>query len=157
MSAGAKLMPYIAATVLVGSYLRDVPAQSVAERTEYPAIVCTAGASGPFVVRAKGALTRTEADTELRYELQVKEQIYEWRFITNDDKSTTILGPGFLIGRLVEAPRREKALQSPRGPINAAEGTYPTSLRQSLDVNGEVRESGPAMRLWVGRGTKCPS
>ena len=153
MNARSMPLLYIAAAAVVGS----AGAQPVAERSDYPAIVCTAEAGGPFVVRAKAALTRTKVDNELRYQLRVKGQNYEWRFITNDDKSTTILGPGFLIGRLVEAPRREKALPSPRGPINAAEGTYPTSLRQSLDVNGEVRESGPAIRLWVGRGTECPT
>lgn len=124
---------------------------------EHPAVICTAKAGDRLAVRAHGTLTRTRAGNELRYRLQVKEQSYEWRFVTNDDKSTTIFGPGFLIGRVVEMPGPEKGQKFPRGPINALERSYVDPVSQSLHINGEIRERSSKTQLWAGQGTKCPS
>ena len=124
---------------------------------EHPAAVCAAEAGSPLGLRAQGTLTRTRQGNELRYRLDVKEHVYEWRFVTNDDKSTMILGPGFLTGRLVQIPGQDKAPQFPRGPINAAERAFAEPFSQSLHINGEIRERNSKMHLWVGQGTKCPS
>jgi hypothetical protein len=124
---------------------------------EHPAVVCAAEAGSPLALRAQGTLTRTKIGNELRYRLNVKEHAYDWRFVTNDDKSTTIFGPGFLTGRLVQIQGQDKAPQFPRGPINAAERAFAEPVSQSLHINGEIRERSSKMQLWVGQGTKCPS
>jgi hypothetical protein len=127
-------------------------------RSEVPAVVCTSDAGrSPPVLRARGTLTRTKLQNELIYRLDLKEKTYEWRFITNVDKSITTMGPGFLIGDLVEHPKRKQPLPFPRGPINAADPDYPPFPAQSVHVNGEVRETLGAIRLWVTSGTKCSS
>jgi hypothetical protein len=150
----ANLVAGIAVTFSFGACSAD----DAPGRSEHPAVVCTSEAGGPSVLRARGTLTRTKSRNELIYRLDVKEKSYEWRFVTNADKSTTITGPGPLIGKLVDIPKREEPLPFPRGPINAADPhQYPGFPAQSLHVNGEIRESIGAIRLWIASGTKCPS
>jgi hypothetical protein len=142
--------------VLVG--LATSCAKDAAGLSEHPAVICTSEAGGPLVPKAQGTLTRTKSNNELIYRLDVQEQTYEWRFVTNPDKSTTIRGPGPLIGKLVEVPKAERALPFPRGPINALDTSpYVGPPGQSLHVNGEIREYLGPLRLWVVSGTKCPS
>jgi hypothetical protein len=125
-------------------------------RSELPAVVCTSDAGAPPVLRASGTLTRTKSSNELVYLLDLKRKSYEWRFITNADKSITTKGPGFLIGDLVEIPKREGPLPFPRGPINAGDPQqYPPFPSQSVHVNGEIRETLGPIRLWVASGTNC--
>lgn len=148
----------LAAALATGLHLATSLAEEAPKHSEQPAVVCMSEAGGPVMLRAKGTLTRTKTRDELIYRLEVKEQTYDWRFITNTDRSTTILGPGLLIGKLVDMPKHDQPLQFPRGPINAADsGQYAAPRGQSLDVNGEIREYLGQIRLWVVPGTKCPS
>lgn len=111
--------------------------------SERPAVICASDAGGPFVLRAQGTLTRTTMDNEVVYRLKVEQQSYQWRFRTNPDKTTSIAGPGPLIGRLIEAPPREKPWMSP-------------PFAQSITINGELKEDIGRTRLWVLPGTQCP-
>jgi len=125
-------------------------------RSEHPAVVCTSEGGGPWVLRASGTLTRIRTQNELMHRLDLKEKSYEWVLFTNADKSSTTT-PRFLIGDLVEMPKRERTLPFPRGPINAADPPYPPFPTQSVHVNGEIREDLGPLRLRVVSGTKCPS
>src|SRR5713101_4901187 len=73
----------------------------------HPAIVCISEGGSPWIVKARGTLTRTKSKNEVIYALDVGGHRYTWRFITTPEGSTTIAGPGFLTDRL--------------GPTNAAE------------------------------------
>jgi hypothetical protein len=127
-------------------------------RSEHPAVVCTSEAGGPWVLIARGTLTRTKLQNELIHRLDLKEKSYEWRLFTNVDKSNMTTPHRFLIGDLVAIPKREQPLPFPRGPINAADPPpYPPFPTQSVHVNGEIREILGPIRLWVALGTKCPS
>ena len=150
----AKVMAAFATTFCLGACSpEDAPG-----RSEHPAVVCTSEAGGPWVLRARGTLTRTKLQNELIHRLDLKEKSYEWRLFTNVDKSNTTTPHSFLIGDLVEIPKRDQPLQFPRGPINAADPPlYPPFPTQSVHVNGEIRETLGPIRLWVASGTKCPS
>jgi len=126
-------------------------------RSEHPAVVCTSEGGGPWVLRASGTLTRIRTENELIHRLDLKEKSYEWVLFTNVDKNSTTTHH-FLIGDLVEMPKRERTLPFPRGPINAADTTpYPPFPTQSVQLNGEIREDLGPLRLRVVSGTKCPS
>src|SRR5262245_30703689 len=150
----ANVMAAFATTFCFGAC---VP-QDTLGRSEQPAVVCTSESGGPAVLKAQGTLTRTRLQSELTYRLDLKEKSYEWRFITNADKSITITGPGFLIGDFLEIPRRKQPLPFPRGPVNAADPQqYPAFPAQSVHINGEIRETLGSSQLWVASGTKCSS
>jgi hypothetical protein len=91
-------------------------------------------------------LTRTKSKNEIIYDLVLGGHSYTWRFITNTEGSTTIVGPGFLTDRLV------------RPPVNAAESQSAAGARsQQLYVTGEIREHAGPIILSLAIGSRCPS
>ena len=110
----------------------------------YPAVVCTSQGGGPWIVKARGTLTRTKSKSEVIYALNLAEQAYTWRFVTKPDGSTTIVGPGFLTDRL--------------GPTNPAESQSDLGARgQRLYITGEIHEyAGPTI-LTLAVGSRCPT
>src|SRR5438876_12360747 len=97
---------------------------------QQPAVVCTSEGGSPWILKARGTLTRTKSKNEIIYDLDLGGQRYSWRFITNPEGSTTIVGPGFLS-------------QSDAGP-----------RAQQLYVTGEIHEyAGPIIlsRKEIGR------
>ena len=156
MNAGS-VHPLKIAAVLAGVFCSGAGcAEPATAYGGHPAVVCMAEAGSHLAVRAHGTLTRTRTGNELRYRLEVKEESYEWRFVTNDDKSTTIFGPGFLTGRFVEMQGQEKAPKFPRGPINALERSYVEPVRQSLHINGEIREGSTRRSYGLGKEQNAP-
>jgi hypothetical protein len=152
----ARFTRWLQILAVVGAILCSAPVEAATAYAEYPAVVCTADASGPFTVLARGTLRRAEAKKELEYRLKVNGRTYEWRFIVNSDQSTTMFTPGFLTDSLIKAPHKEEAPRFPRGPINVlASSGEPT--RQSLNPDGEILEHRGTKRLWAGRGNKCPT
>ena len=97
------------------------------------AVVCTSEGGSPWIVKARGTLTRTKSKNEIIYDLDLGGQRYSWRFITNPEGSTTIVGPGFL-------------LQSDAG-----------ARSQQLYVTGEIREHAGPIMLSLAIGSRCPS
>src|SRR5712692_3950250 len=112
----------------------------------HPAVVCTSESGSPWIVKARGTLTRTKSKNEVIYDLDLGGHSYTWRFITKPEGSTTIVGPGFLTDRLVGLP------------INAAESQSDVGPRgQRLYVTGEIHEyAGPTI-LSLAIGSRCPA
>ncbi len=110
----------------------------------HPAVVCISEGGSPWIVKARGTLTRTKSKNEVIYDLDVGGHSYTWRFITTPEGSTTIVGPGFLTDRL--------------GPTNAAESqSDPGPRGQRLYVTGEIHEyAGPTI-LSLAMGSRCPT
>jgi len=100
---------------------------------QQPAVVCTSEGGSPWLVKARGTLTRTKSKNEIIYDLDLGGQSYTWRFITSPEGSTTIVGPGFL-------------LQSDAG-----------ARSQQLYVTGEIREHAGPIVLSLAIGSRCPS
>jgi len=100
---------------------------------QQPAVVCTSEGGSPWILKARGTLTRTKSKNEIIYDLDLGGQRYSWRFITNPEGSTTIVGPGFL-------------LQSDAG-----------ARSQQLYVTGEIREHAGPIILSLAIGSRCPS
>ena len=104
-----------------------------ASTSRQPAVVCTSEGGSPWIVKARGTLSRTKSKNEIIYDLDLGGQRYSWRFITNPEGSTTIVGPGFLS-------------QSDAGP-----------RAQQLYVTGEIHEyAGPTI-LSLAVGSRCPT
>ena len=97
------------------------------------AVVCTSEGGSPWILKARGTLTRTKSKNEIIYVLDLEGQRHSWRFITNPEGSTTIVGPGFL-------------LQSDAG-----------ARSQQLYVTGEIREHAGPIILSLAIGSRCPS
>jgi hypothetical protein len=118
----------------------------VSTSQQYPAVACTSEGGGPWLVKERGTLTRTKSKNEVIYDLNLGEHSYTWRFITNPEGSTTIVGPGFLADRLV------------RPPVSAAESQSNAGTRsQQLYVTGEIHEfAGPTL-LALAIGSRCPT
>ena len=100
---------------------------------QHPAVVCTSEGGSPWIVKARGTLTRTKSKNEIIYDLDLGGQRYSWRFITSPEGSTTIVGPGFLS-------------QSDAG-----------ARSQQLYVTGEIREYAGPIILSLTIGSRCPS
>jgi len=100
---------------------------------QQPAVVCTSEGGSPWILKARGTLTRTKSKNEIIYDLDLGGQRHSWRFITNPEGSTTIVGPGFL-------------LQSDAG-----------ARSQQLYVTGEIREHAGPIILSLAIGSRCPS
>ena len=100
---------------------------------QQPAVVCTSEGGSPWIVKARGTLSRTKSKNEIIYDLDLEGQRYSWRFITNPEGSTTIVGPGFLS-------------QSDAG-----------ARSQQLYVTGEIREHAGPIILSLAIGSRCPS
>ena len=105
----------------------------VSTSRQQPAVACTSEGGGPWIVKARGTLTRTKSKNEIIYDLDLGGQSYTWRFITSPEGSTTIVGPGFL-------------LQSDAG-----------ARSQQLYVTGEIREHAGPIILSLAIGSRCPS
>jgi hypothetical protein len=85
-----------------GSY--DVLARNPSRA--HSAVVCTSEANGPWVLKARGTLTRTQAKTELLYEFRSADHVFGWRFVTSREGNTTVLGPGLLLDRFLTPPQQ---------------------------------------------------
>ena len=120
-----------AAALIAASSAADAGEASTSR--QQPAVVCTSEGGSPWIVKARGTLSRTKSKNEIIYDLDLGGQSYTWRFITSPEGSTTIVGPGFLS-------------QSDAG------------LRaQRLYVTGEIHEyAGPTI-LALAIGSRCPS
>ena len=105
----------------------------VSTSRQQPAVVCTSEGGSPWIVKARGTLTRTKSKNEIIYDLDLGGQRYTWRFITSPEGSTTIVGPGFLS-------------QSDAGP-----------RAQQLYVTGEIHEYAGATILSLAVGSRCPT
>ena len=105
----------------------------VSTSRQQPAVVCTSEGGSPWILKARGTLTRTKSKNEIIYDLDLGGQRYSWRFITNPEGSTTIVGPGFLS-------------QSDAGP-----------RAQQLYVTGEIHEYAGATILSLAVGSRCPT
>jgi hypothetical protein len=137
----------------VGMRLRVLPIAAivscaVASAQDAPrshaAVVCTSEASGPWIEKARGTLTRTRSQADLGYRFEGAGQAFDWRFVTSAQGNTTVSGPGFLMERFGAAPK-------------AAEGSAAAAeRRQSVEATGEIRESAGPNRLALLIGSKCP-
>ena len=105
----------------------------VSTSRQQPAVACMSEGGSPWVVKARGTLTRTKSKNEIIYDLDLGGQRYTWRFITSPEGSTTIVGPGFLS-------------QSDAGP-----------RAQQLYVTGEIHEYAGATILSLAVGSRCPT
>jgi len=105
----------------------------VSTSRQQPAVVCTSEGGSPWILKARGTLTRTKSKNEIIYDLDLGGQRYTWRFITKPEGSTTIVGPGFLS-------------QSDAGP-----------RAQQLYVTGEIHEYAGATILSLAVGSRCPT
>ena len=122
----------VAAAALIASSSAAYAGEASTSRQQ-PAVVCTSEGGSPWIVKARGTLTRTKSKNEIIYDLDLGGQRYTWRFITSPEGSTTIVGPGFLS-------------QSDAGP-----------RAQRLYVTGEIHEyAGPTI-LALAVGSRCPS
>src|SRR2546428_292112 len=93
----------------------------------------TSEGGSPWIVKARETLIRTKSKNEIIYNLDLGGQSYTWRFITNLQGSTTIVGPGFLS-------------QSDAGP-----------RAQQLYVTGEIHEYAGATILSLAVGSRRPT
>jgi hypothetical protein len=118
----------------------------VSKSRQHPAVACTSEGGGPWLVKARGTLTRTKSKNEIIYDLDLGGRSYTWRFITSPEGSTTIVGPGFLIDRLVGLPNKSTESQSDTG----ARG-------QQLYVTGEIHEYAGPIILVLAVGSRCPT
>jgi hypothetical protein len=113
---------------------------------QHPAVACTSEGGSPWIVKARGTLTRTKSKNEIIYDLDLGGHSYTWRFITNPEGSTTIVGPGFLTDRLAGLPNNATKSQSDAGPRG-----------QQLYVTGEIHEYAGATILSLAVGSRCPT
>jgi len=122
------------------------------------AVVCVSEANGPWILKARGTLTRTKSKTELLYEFKSADHVFDWRFVTSPAGNTTVLGPGLLIDRFVTSLKQPQPPQDiPRGPINAGQSSELGPRRQSLEATGEIREWAAMDALVLLIRSKCPS
>src|SRR5438105_4715980 len=134
----------------------DVLAQKSSR--SHSAVVCTSEANGPWILNARGTLTRTKSKTELLYEFKSAKHVFDWRFVASPEGNTTVLGPGLLIDRFVTSPKQpQPSPDIPRGPMNAGQSSELGLRRQSLEATGEIREWAAMNALVLLIGSKCPN
>ncbi len=112
----------------------------------HPAVVCTSESGSPWLVKARGTLTRTKSQSEMIYDLDLRGHSYTWRFITKPEGNTTIVGPGFLTYRLGGLPINATESQSDAGPRG-----------RRLYVTGEIHEYAGPPSLSLAIGSRCPA
>jgi hypothetical protein len=104
---------------------------------EFMAVVCVSEGGGPWMLKARGTLTRTKSRSETAYSFKSSVHTFDWRFVASPQGNTTARTPGFLMERFV--PAKKSGARS-----------------QSLGSSGEIRESAGADVLMLRVGSACP-
>jgi hypothetical protein len=105
---------------------------------QFMAVVCISEAGGPWMLKARGTLTRTKSKSETAYSFKSSEHTFDWRFVASAQGNTTAQAPGFLMERFI--PTKISGERS-----------------QSLGSSGEIRESAGAAVLLLRVGSACPA
>ena len=106
---------------------------------QFAAVVCLSEAGGPWSLKARGTLTRTQKPKgEMAYSFMSSEHNLEWRFVASAEGNTTVQGPGYLMDRFV--PEKKSGERS-----------------QSLGASGEIRESSGRDVLVLRLSAVCPT
>lgn len=122
------------------------------------AVVCTSEANGPWILRARGTLTRTRSKSEMVYMFKSSEHAFEWRFVTSAEGNTTAMGPGLLMDLFITAAKQSESPPSQRGPLNGANSSSELGdRRQRLSTTGEIREYAAKNALILLIGSRCPN
>ena len=105
---------------------------------QFMAVVCISEGDGPWMLKARGTLTRTKSRTETAYSFKSSQHTFDWRFVASPQGNTTAQTPGFLMDRFV--PVKKSGERS-----------------QSLGSSGEIRESAGPDVLLLRVGSACPA
>jgi hypothetical protein len=106
---------------------------------DFTAVVCVSEARGPWMLKARGTLTRTKRPKgETAYSFKSSEHSFDWRFVASAEGNTTVQGPGYLMDRFV--PEKKSSERS-----------------QSLGASGEIRESAGQDVLVLRLSSACPA
>lgn len=105
---------------------------------QFMAVVCISEAGGPWMLKARGTLTRTRSGSETAYSFKASAHAFDWRFAASAQGATTAQAPGFLMDRFIP-------------PKKSGE------RRQSLGASGEIRESAGQDVLVLRVGAACPA
>jgi hypothetical protein len=125
---------------------------------QHAIVACVSEHGSAWRPKAQGTLTVSKSAQEQTYSWDFGEHSFWSRITSNADGTTSISGPGLLIGRLVKIPTEPEAPKFPRGPINALEGPSEFLPRgQRSSVAGEIREYAGPIFLVVVIGSKCPA
>lgn len=132
-------MPRFSATAAATSalLLASTPAIADGASRQFMAVVCISEGGGPWMLRARGTLTRTKSKSEMAYSFKSSAHTFDWRFIASPQGNTTARTPGYLMERF--SPTQKSGERS-----------------QSLGSSGEIRESAGPDVLVLRVGSACP-
>lgn len=105
---------------------------------QFMAVVCVSEGGGPWMLKARGTLTRTKSKSETAYAFRSSEHAFDWKFVASPQGNTAAQTPGFLMERFI--PTRKSGERS-----------------QSLGSSGEIRESAGPDVLMLRVGSACPA
>jgi hypothetical protein len=104
---------------------------------QFMAVVCISEGGGPWMLKARGTLTRTKSRNETAYSFKSSAHTFGWRFVASPQGNTTAQTPGYLMERF--SPTKKSGERS-----------------QSLGSSGEIRESAGPDVLVLRVGSACP-
>ena len=133
-------MPRLTAIAAAASALLLGSTHGIADDAprQFMAVVCISEAGGPWMLKARGTLTRTKSKSETAYSFKSSEHTFDWRFVASPQGNTTAQPPGFLMERF--APAKKSGERS-----------------QNLGSSGEIREFAGADALMLRVGSACPA